>query len=55
MAFGEIVISAAEQYEDNYFYRPIVLVSAISHKFKQIQMQNVDFVQFSHYIIISDI
>ena len=37
----------------HHFYRTIVLVTAISHKFKQNQMKNVDFVHFSQNTNIS--
>ena len=48
-----IVVSAAKQYADNDVYRPIVLATAISNKFKPILMQNVDFAQFQQNGIIS--
>ncbi len=38
----------------NHLYMPIVIVLAISHKFKQILMQNVDSVHFSQITNISD-
>ncbi len=38
----------------NNFYRPVLLVIEISRKFKQILMQNVDFVQFSDNANVSD-
>ncbi len=38
----------------NHFHRPIVLVCAISHKFKQNELQNVDSVHFSQNTNISD-